>query len=95
MAVTLWVLGMGSRMSFQLYSDHGGAGAITRFSVSHHITSSNAWVTAFVLMAVTEVATRVVTIVVRGYLARQSAARQSAARPSVARPSVRSVGTLV
>jgi hypothetical protein len=81
LAVTLWVLGMGSRMAFQLYSDHGGAEAITRFSVSHHITSANAWVTAFVLMAVTEVATRVITIVARGYLARQTAAPVSTARP--------------
>jgi hypothetical protein len=85
-AVTLWVLGMGSRMAFQLYSDHGGSDAITRFSVAHHITSTSAWVTAFVLMAITEVATRMFTIVARGFLARKSATRQSAARTSVARP---------
>jgi hypothetical protein len=83
-AVTLWVLGMGSRMAFQLYSDHGGADAITRFSVSHHITSTNAWVTAFVLMAITEVATRVFTIVARAYFARRSAALTSSALTSSA-----------
>jgi hypothetical protein len=93
-AVTLWVLGMGTRMAFQLYSDHGGADAISRFSVSHHITSANAWVTAFVLMAIAEVATRVVTIVARGFAARQSAVR-SAAWTAAAQPAARPIGTLV
>jgi hypothetical protein len=74
-AVALWVLGMGSRMGFQLWSDHGGASTIAHFSVAHDITSSNAWVTAFVLMAMTEVGTRVATIVGRAYLARQRAPR--------------------
>lgn len=67
-AVALWVLGMGARMAFQLYSDHGGARAIAHFSVVHDITSANAWVTAFVLMAMTEVATRIATIVARAYV---------------------------
>ncbi|NGO70371.1 hypothetical protein [Streptomyces boncukensis] len=61
----LWVLGMGARMGFQIWTDHGGADAVARFSVAHHITSDQAWVAAFVLMAVTEVVTRVATIYVR------------------------------
>jgi hypothetical protein len=75
LAVALWVLGMGARMGFQLWSDHGGAETIRHFSVVHDITSSDAWVTAFVLMAMTEVGTRVATIVGRAYLARQAAPR--------------------
>lgn len=62
----LWVLGMGARMGFQLWVEHGGgADDVARFSLAHHITSDEAWVAAFVLMAVTEVVTRVCTIYLR------------------------------
>ncbi|WP_217171320.1 hypothetical protein [Streptomyces sp. AC512_CC834] len=62
----LWVLGMGARMGFQVWVEHGsGADDVARFSIAHHITSDQAWVTAFVLMAVTEVVTRVGTIYLR------------------------------
>ena len=62
----LWVLGMGARMGFQLWVEHGGgADDVARFSITHHITSDQAWVAAFVLMALTEVVTRVATIFVR------------------------------
>jgi len=61
----LWVLGMGARMGFQLWTEHGGADDVARFSLVHHITSDQAWVAAFVLMALTEVVTRLATIFVR------------------------------
>lgn len=62
----LWVLGMGARMGFQLWTEHGGgADDVARFSLAHHITSEQAWVAAFVLMALTEVVTRLATIFVR------------------------------
>lgn len=72
-AAALWVLGMGSRMAFYLWSEHGGESTIGRFSAAHHITSSDAWVAAFVLMALTEVVTRIGTIVLRAQLARRQA----------------------
>jgi hypothetical protein len=72
-AAALWIVGMGSRMTFQLWSDHGGETHIAHFSQVHDITSSQAWVSAFVLMALTEVLTRVGTIVYRGWRAQQSA----------------------
>ncbi|MEU9342918.1 hypothetical protein AB0D74_17095 [Streptomyces sp. NPDC048278] len=62
----LWVLGMGARMGFQLWTEHGGADDVARFSLAHHITSDQAWVAAFVLMALTEVVTRLATIFIRG-----------------------------
>jgi hypothetical protein len=71
-AAVLWVVGMGARMGFQLFSQYGGAASIERFSIAHRITSDQAWVTAFVLMAVTEVVTRMATIVYRGYLVRHA-----------------------
>ncbi|MFD9793455.1 hypothetical protein ACFWXK_21200 [Streptomyces sp. NPDC059070] len=62
----LWVVGMGARMGFQMWAEHGGgADDIARFSIDHHITGDQAWVTAFVLMALTEVVTRVATIYLR------------------------------
>ncbi|MEW2304549.1 hypothetical protein AB0958_32110 [Streptomyces sp. NPDC006655] len=64
-AAILWVLGMGARMGFQLWTEHGGADDVARFSLAHHITSEQAWVAAFVLMALTEVVTRLATIFVR------------------------------
>ncbi|MBT0772807.1 hypothetical protein KIH74_27945 [Kineosporia sp. J2-2] len=67
-AAVLWVLGMGSRMTFQLWSEHGGADEIARFSVAHAITSDQAWVAAFVLMALTEVVTRLATVYLRSRL---------------------------
>jgi len=73
-AALLWVLGMGSRMAFQLWSEHGGAEAITRFSIEHTITGDQAWITAFVLMAVTEVVTRSATIMLRGQRLRSGSA---------------------
>ncbi|MFI7336548.1 hypothetical protein ACIBUY_01240 [Streptomyces sp. NPDC050085] len=65
-SAALWVLGMGARMAFQLWTEHGGgAGTVARFSITHHITSDQAWVAAFVLMALTEVVTRLATIYLR------------------------------
>ncbi|MFJ8858131.1 hypothetical protein ACIRD8_06805 [Streptomyces sp. NPDC102451] len=62
----LWVSGMGARMAFQMWVEHGGgADDVARFSITHHITSDQAWVAAFVLMALTEVVTRLATIFIR------------------------------
>ncbi|MGW5529337.1 hypothetical protein [Streptomyces xanthochromogenes] len=73
----LWVVGMGARMGFQLWVEHGGGtDDVARFSLAHDITSSQAWVTAFVLMALTEVITRVATIYLR------SRTRTAAALPA-------------
>lgn len=80
-AATLWILGMGSRMAFVLWSEHGGEPTIARFSRAHDITTQDAWVTAFVLMALTEVGIRVGTIVLRAHLAR-TAAQSPIARPA-------------
>ena len=44
----------------------GGAPAIARFSIAHHITGSAAWVAALVMMALADVATRLVVIYWRG-----------------------------
>ncbi|MFD7027869.1 hypothetical protein ACFWAR_07540 [Streptomyces sp. NPDC059917] len=64
-SAVLWVVGMGARMGFQLWVQHGGAASVGRFSVTHQITSDKAWVAAFVLMALTEVVTRLATIYIR------------------------------
>lgn len=74
-SAVLWIAGMGARMGFQTWVEHGGgADDVARFSLAHHITSQQAWVTAFVLMALTEVVTRVATIFVRSRTVRAAAA---------------------
>jgi hypothetical protein len=65
LAAVLWIVGIGARMGFAFWSDHGGAPAITRFSVGHSISSSDAWVAALVMMAFAEVLTRLVVLRLR------------------------------
>lgn len=60
----VWVLAIGGRMLFAQWATHDGARTIGEFSMRHHITGADAWTAAFVLMALTMVATRfVVTLV--------------------------------
>jgi hypothetical protein len=64
-AAGLWILGVGARVGFSLASSHGGGPAITRFSIAHDITSSQAWVAALVVMALADVVFRVAILGVR------------------------------
>lgn len=66
LAAVLWVAGVGARMAFAYAAGHGAGPAIARFSVSHHITSGNAWVAALVMMGLAEAATRLAVIWFRG-----------------------------
>jgi hypothetical protein len=56
-AAALWVVGIGGRMAFSLYMQHGGAPTVMRFSEAHRLTGAG-WVTAIVLMAFVEVVSR-------------------------------------
>jgi hypothetical protein len=56
----LWVAVIGGRMVFAYGSDHWYTDAVVRFSIQHDITGADAWTSAFVLMALAMVATRVV-----------------------------------
>lgn len=67
LAAALWVFGIGSRMAFSLYAQHGGGRAIAHFSVSHHLTPQG-WVTGLVLMAFAEVVSRTVVLWTRSRL---------------------------
>ncbi|MHB8294551.1 MAG: hypothetical protein ACYDH5_07965 [Acidimicrobiales bacterium] len=66
-AAVLWVAGVGTRLAFQLYATHGGAGAIARFSTTHSITSVEAWVAALLLMAFGEVLARTAVVTYRAH----------------------------
>ena len=57
-AAVLWVLGIGARMTFSIWLTNGGRPTVEPFSALHHITSGEAWVAAFILMALAEVASR-------------------------------------
>jgi hypothetical protein len=60
-----WVLGMGSRFAFAVWSSHGGQSSIAHFSASHSITSAEAWTVALLAMAVFEVCGRTLVMVAR------------------------------
>lgn len=70
LAAALWLIGMVGRLAFQFWASHGGGPTLARFSVAHDITSEQAWATALILMAFTEVATRIGIIVIRAGLTR-------------------------
>ena len=66
-AAILWVLGMASRFAFQYYANHSGVTAVTNFSIKHQITSTEAWTTALIFMALAEVTSRLIVMHVRGH----------------------------
>src|SRR4051794_7977624 len=55
LAAAAWVVGMGFRFGFAVWSTGSGAAEVTRFSVDHGISGAHAWTTALVAMAVGEV----------------------------------------
>jgi hypothetical protein len=82
-AAGLWVLSMGFRMGFAIWSSYGsGVSHLTSFSAGHDITTGQAWVTALVLMAFGEVIVRLATIVIRGQLASARSARTAGRYPA-------------
>jgi hypothetical protein len=64
-AAVLWVVGVGSRIAFELYVTHGGEKAVERFSAAHGITNINAWVDGLILMSLVEVVCRTTVIGLR------------------------------
>lgn len=73
-AAGAWVVSMSARFGFAVWATHGGAPALGRFTVEHHL-SPDVWTAALVLMALGEVVTRVglVTWRAHGALAGQAA----------------------
>jgi hypothetical protein len=67
LAASMWVGGVGARLAFAVAAGNGAGPAIARFSIAHHITGSEAWVAALVLMALADVLTRLVIIYLRGH----------------------------
>jgi hypothetical protein len=71
-AAALWVVGIGARLGFSLFMQHGGAPTVIRFSELHRLTGAG-WVTAMVLMALVEVVSR--TLILCGRARALNAAR--------------------
>ena len=67
LAAVLWVVGIGFRMAFAYFSNHGAGPDIDRFSAQHAITSGQAWVAGLVLMALGEVLARMLVLRIRGH----------------------------
>ncbi|WP_033281402.1 hypothetical protein [Streptomyces sp. NRRL F-525] len=84
-AAALWIISMGFRLGFAVWSTHAsGTAHLTSFSAAHDITSGQAWVVALLLMAVGEVVVRLGTIIVRGQLLQARVdreAKRTASRP--------------
>lgn len=79
-AAALWVVSMGFRLGFAVWSSHpSGAVHVAHFSAAHDVTSGQAWVVALILMAFGEVVVRLGTIVVRGQLLLGRAKRDGSA----------------
>jgi hypothetical protein len=74
----LWVLGMGSRFAFAVWSSHSGASTIQQFSAQHSITSAEAWTVALLAMAVFEVCGRTLVMAARRYQLQGSVAPELA-----------------
>jgi hypothetical protein len=88
-AATLWILGTGGRLVFQLYANYGGGPSIMHFSAAHGITSAEAWTAALILMALSEVVMRTAVLAWRTYTVHPGApvASSSATTPSAPTPS--------
>ncbi len=66
LAASMWIGGVGARMAFAFAATHGVGPAIARVSIAHHITGSDAWVAALVMMALADVLTRLIVVYARG-----------------------------
>ncbi len=64
-AVVLWIVGVGARVAFGLWAEHGGGLTIVRTSQRLGITDFTAWADGLVLMALLEVLGRSVLLAVR------------------------------
>ncbi|WP_225849129.1 hypothetical protein [Streptomyces sp. HPF1205] len=81
-AAALWVISMGFRLGFAVWSSHpSGERHLAHFSAAHDITSGQAWVSSLLLMAFGEVVFRLGTIVVRGQLLAARGARGGQSAP--------------
>jgi hypothetical protein len=69
-AAVLWVLGVGSRLAFQLYATHGGGPDLARFSADHSLDLAG-WTTGVVLMAFAEVLLRTLVVAIRAAVTRR------------------------
>jgi hypothetical protein len=66
LAASQRIAAVGARMAFAFAASHGAGPAIGRFSIAHHITGSDAWVAALVMMALADVLTRLIVLYLRG-----------------------------
>ncbi len=84
-AAGLWVASMTARLGFIIWITHSGQDSIVRFSIDNHL-SADVWSTALVLLALSEVVTRIGIIVVRGMVATKDPAVLFAEAPEDREP---------
>lgn len=64
-AAVLWILGVGGRLAFGLYAEHGGAATIVRASSHLGVTGFAAWAAGLMLMSLLEVLGRTIVLAPR------------------------------
>lgn len=64
LAAILWVLGMGSRLAFQLWATNGGGVSLGKFDLSHHL-ATDVWPATLIFMAAATIVVRTVILVTR------------------------------
>ena len=85
LAASMWIGGVGARLAFAVAAGNGAGPTIARFSITHHITGSSAWIAALVMMALADVLTRLVAIYLRGRRLAAGPAGPATAVPAGAR----------
>ncbi len=75
----VWIATIGGRMLFAQWATHSGARTIGELSMRHQITGADAWTAAFVLMALSMVAVRLVVTAVQVSAHRSSSAAMAEA----------------
>ncbi|MCD7053788.1 hypothetical protein LRS58_23995 [Rhodococcus sp. BH2-1] len=65
-AAVLWVIGMGFRLTFQIYTGYGSGEIVGRLSIEHHISAAG-WATGLIAMALVQVVARTAVTALNGY----------------------------
>lgn len=64
-AAVLWIAGVGTRLAFGLYAEHGGDATIIRFDTWAHVSGFATWTAALLLMSLLEVLGRSTQLIPR------------------------------
>lgn len=85
-AAVLWIAGVGTRVVFGLYAEHGGAATIIRFDVWAHVSGFATWTAALLFMSLLEVLGRSIQLIPRMLTGMSPGPSVRVARPCPPKP---------